>query len=39
VGTGPVTVHNLYVPAGGDARSGDQPEIEQKLAFLDEMRA
>jgi hypothetical protein len=39
VGTGPVTGHNLYVPAGGGARSGDQPEIERKLAFLDEMCA
>jgi len=38
--TGPVTIHNFYVPAGGDE---PDPEINDKFAhklqFLDEMEA
>jgi len=36
----PVTVHNLYVPAGGDVPDPElNPKFAHKLAFLDEMRA
>ncbi len=36
----PVTLHNFYVPAGGDEPDpGINPKFEHKLAFLDEMRA
>ena len=36
----PVTVHNLYVPAGGDNPDPAlNPKFAHKLAFLDEMRA
>jgi exodeoxyribonuclease III len=36
----PVTVHNLYVPAGGDIPDPDvNPKFEHKLSFLDELRA
>jgi exodeoxyribonuclease-3 len=36
----PITVHNLYVPAGGDTPDPDvNPKFAHKLAFLDEMRA
>jgi exodeoxyribonuclease-3 len=36
----PITVHNLYVPAGGDLPDPDlNPKFAHKLAFLDEMRA
>jgi exodeoxyribonuclease-3 len=35
----PVTVHNFYVPAGGDIPDPDvNPKFAHKLAFLDEMR-
>ena len=35
-----VTVHNLYVPAGGDEPDPDiNPKFAHKLAFLDEMAA
>jgi exodeoxyribonuclease III len=35
----PVTVHNFYVPAGGDiADPAANPKFAHKLAFLDEMR-
>jgi exodeoxyribonuclease III len=35
----PITVHNLYVPAGGDMPdAGGNPKFAHKLAFLDEMR-
>src|SRR5690348_9678113 len=35
----PVTVHNFYVPAGGDLPDPDvNPKFAHKLAFLDEMR-
>ncbi|HTK14128.1 MAG TPA: exodeoxyribonuclease III [Xanthobacteraceae bacterium] len=35
----PVTVHNFYVPAGGDIPDPTvNPKFEHKLAFLDEMR-
>src|SRR5437588_4848559 len=35
----PLTVHNLYVPAGGDAPDPDvNAKFKHKLAFLDEMR-
>src|SRR5947209_1876166 len=36
----PITVHNLYVPAGGDTPDPvSNPKFAHKLAFLDEMRA
>lgn len=36
----PVTVHNFYVPAGGDVPDpGLNPKFAHKLSFLDEMRA
>jgi len=36
----PVTVHNLYVPAGGDVPDPElNPKFAHKLAFLDEMHA
>jgi len=35
----PITVHNLYVPAGGDLPDpAVNPKFAHKLAFLDEMR-
>ncbi len=35
----PITVHNFYVPAGGDLPDPDlNPKFAHKLAFLDEMR-
>jgi exodeoxyribonuclease-3 len=35
-----VTVHNFYVPAGGDIPDPEvNPKFAHKLAFLDEMRA
>ena len=35
----PVTLHNFYVPAGGDVPDpGLNPKFAHKLAFLDEMR-
>jgi exodeoxyribonuclease-3 len=35
----PITLHNLYVPAGGDIPDpAANPKFEHKLAFLDEMR-
>ena len=35
----PVTVHNCYVPAGGDLPDPEvNPKFAHKLAFLDEMR-
>jgi exodeoxyribonuclease-3 len=36
----PVTVHNFYVPAGGDLPDPAQnPKFAHKLSFLDEMRS
>jgi exodeoxyribonuclease-3 len=36
----PITVHNFYVPAGGDIPDPAlNPKFAHKLAFLDEMRA
>lgn len=36
---GPVTLHNFYVPAGGDEPDRDiNPKFGHKLDFLDEMR-
>src|SRR5437762_10618677 len=36
----PITLHNLYVPAGGDIPDpAVNPKFEHKLSFLDEMRA
>jgi exodeoxyribonuclease-3 len=36
----PLTLHNYYVPAGGDLPDPDlNPKFAYKLAFLDEMRA
>ena len=36
----PITVHNLYVPAGGDLPDpATNPKFAHKLAFLEEMRA
>lgn len=35
----PITLHNLYVPAGGDIPDpGANPKFAHKLSFLDEMR-
>jgi len=35
----PLTVHNLYVPAGGDLPDADaNPKFAHKLRFLDDMR-
>src|SRR5260221_12665441 len=35
-----ITLHNFYVPAGGDEPDPDiNPKFQHKLAFLDEMRA
>jgi exodeoxyribonuclease III len=39
-GGDPITLHNFYVPAGGDEPDPElNPKFEHKLAFLDEMRA
>ena len=36
----PITLHNFYVPAGGDEPDpASNPKFEHKLAFLDEMRS
>jgi exodeoxyribonuclease-3 len=36
----PVTLHNFYVPAGGDEPDPEiNPKFEHKLSFLDEMRS
>jgi exodeoxyribonuclease-3 len=36
----PLTLHNFYVPAGGDTPDPDlNPKFAHKLAFLDEMRS
>ncbi|MBX6426116.1 MAG: exodeoxyribonuclease III [Variibacter sp.] len=36
----PLTLHNFYVPAGGDVPDPEiNPKFAHKLAFLDEMRA
>jgi len=36
----PITLHNFYVPAGGDEPDPQvNPKFEHKLSFLDEMRA
>src|SRR5919197_456673 len=36
----PMTIHNYYVPAGGDEPDPKiNPKFEHKLAFLDEMKA
>ena len=36
----PVTLHNLYVPAGGDMPDAESnPKFAHKLSFLDEMHA
>jgi exodeoxyribonuclease-3 len=36
----PITLHNLYVPAGGDVPDAEMnPKFAHKLAFLDEMHA
>jgi exodeoxyribonuclease-3 len=36
----PITLHNLYVPAGGDVPDPElNPKFAHKLSFLDEMRA
>lgn len=38
-GNGPLTLHNFYVPAGGDEPDRDiNPKFGHKLDFLDEMR-
>jgi exodeoxyribonuclease-3 len=35
----PITIHNLYVPAGGDLPDPElNPKFQHKLSFLDEMR-
>ena len=35
----PITLHNFYVPAGGDEPDADiNPKFAHKLSFLDEMR-
>ena len=39
-GSTPITVHNFYVPAGGDEPDSQaNPKFAHKLAFLDEMAA
>src|SRR6187551_564248 len=36
----PITLHNFYVPAGGDTPDPElNPKFAHKLSFLDEMRA
>ena len=36
----PITLHNFYVPAGGDEPDPEiNPKFQHKLDFLDEMRA
>jgi exodeoxyribonuclease-3 len=36
----PITLHNFYVPAGGDEPDPEiNPKFQHKLSFLDEMRA
>src|SRR3989337_2322373 len=36
----PITLHNFYVPAGGDLPDPElNPKFAHKLSFLDEMRA
>jgi len=38
-GRGPLTVHNFYIPAGGDEPDPEiNPKFGHKLSFLDEMR-
>ncbi len=38
-GRGPVTIHNFYVPAGGDeANPETNPKFKHKLGFLSEMQ-
>ena len=38
-GTGPVSVHNFYVPAGGDEPDPvKNPKFDHKLKFLEEMK-
>ena len=37
--SGPISLHNFYVPAGGDEPDVDvNPKFQHKLDFLDEMR-
>ncbi len=37
---GPITLHNFYVPAGGDEPDAEiNPKFSHKLDFLDEMRS
>ena len=39
VGRGPLTVHNFYIPAGGDEPDpAINPKFKHKLGFLDELR-
>jgi exodeoxyribonuclease-3 len=39
-GRGPVTVHNFYIPAGGDEPDPEiNPKFRHKLGFLDELGA
>jgi len=39
-GRGPVTVHNFYIPAGGDlADVGLNPKFKHKVGFLKELKA
>ena len=38
-GNGPVTLHNFYIPAGGDLPDPEQnPKFRHKLGFLDELK-
>jgi exodeoxyribonuclease-3 len=40
LGAGPVTVHNFYIPAGGDAPDPElNPKFRHKLGFLNELKA
>lgn len=40
LGAEPVTVHNFYIPAGGDIPDPQlNPKFEHKLSFLDELEA
>ncbi|HVW91928.1 MAG TPA: exodeoxyribonuclease III [Devosia sp.] len=39
-GRGPLTLHNFYIPAGGDAPDPEvNPKFRHKLGFLDELKA
>ena len=40
LGQGPVTLHDFYIPAGGDVPDGEvNPKFKHKLGFLNELKA